>query len=621
MSKAHRFAHPRFATLISVPAILAGLLLVPHPGFAEALCPFILGDDTEGVVSGDFNGDGLADVAVSSGPIPIPPVVDVPKISIFLGSSVGAPARAAGTILTSDEVGGLSVGDMNEDGKLDLIALVGTPPGPVWIRILPGDGLGGFSLGEKFLVTRVGINVGDFDGDGHLDLAGGSDGISVVFGDGLGHLGPEQPVVTRKIYGVLTGDLNGDGRADIVGIPNDDFTTTKEPLLTFLGNPDRTFTALPPQQTDYDLLAGALGDVNEDGHLDVVASASRPFLGNVLNVATFLGRGDGTFITASAPAAHGGVFMVRLGDVDGDSHLDVLTFSPDATLTLCAPGTQLYFHHGSGTGAFADGVPTEWLTNHSNMTLGDMNGDGFADAALPSCGAFTVRPGTPGGIGDLVNAGRAFPGKNGDAIKLNANKPSWCAYLEGVDGSFDVGPPGYSPHNIMLVSPGTGSVTSVLSNSKERIVGDYDQNGVQDLLVCFPKDQLRLLFSSLVTTQAVNVSIEGTIGPNGCRLRAPLTITVIPGGVGQAAARMNPNVFTTTSVLSFETPRGQVRARIYDVSGRLVKTLMDGAAEAGPQRVRVEARDGNGKALPSGVYFFRIDSPSGPESGRFVIAR
>lgn len=617
MSRAHRRTRPGLAVLLA-PTVLIGLFAVANHGIAEKLCPFTVGDDTHGIASGDFNGDGLADVAVGSGPIPIPPVTDVPKISIFLGSSTGAPAIAAGSILTTDEVQSLSVGDMNEDGNLDLIALVGPPNDrPNAIRILPGDGLGGFSLGDKFPITRAGIEVGDFDGDGHLDLAGG--GIAVLFGDGTGHMGPEQIIVTRNFFDVFAGDLNGDGRSDIVSIPDDPNATTR-PLLVFLGNADRTFTELPPQPTDYGLFAGALGDMNEDGHLDVVASASGPVLGTTPNVATFLGNGDGTFVTTSAPAAHGGPSMARLGDVDGDGHLDVVTFRADATLTFCAPGTLLYFHHGSGNGALADGVPTGWVTNQADMTLCDMNGDGFADAALPSCGAFTVRPGTPGGIGDLVNAGRAFPSRNGETIKLNANKASWCAYIEGVDGSFDVGL-GYNlPSGIRLVSPGTGSVTSVLSNSKEIITGDYDENGVADMQVCFPKDQLRLLFSSVVTTQTINVSIEGTLQVNGCQFRAPLTVTVVPAGGSHTAASINPNVFASSSVLSFDTPRGQVRARIYDVSGRLVKTLMDGSAE-GPQRIRVEARDAKGKPLSSGVYFFRIESPSGLETGRFVIAR
>jgi hypothetical protein len=611
MSIEHRLAHLAFASLL----LAASLCVIPSSAVAGEFCPFFVGgDDTYGIVSGDFNGDGLDDVAITSHPA-ILPYLDVPKLSVFLGDTGPGPVHPGGVILIGDFLEALAVGDMNEDGALDLIAAGGN--GVPYSRLMPGDGNGGFALGETFpLAGASDLAVGDFNGDSHLDLVAGkgSAGVSVFFGDGQGHLGPEQSVSSIQVSEVMAGDLNEDGRADIVAIQFA-LPLPPSPLLVFLGNADGTFTALPAPPTG-PMYAAKLGDMNEDGHLDVVAGRS-PYTSP--NVRTFLGRGDGTFETDSAPVAQGGLFVVAIGDVDGDGHLDALSYNPDATLTFCAPNTPLFFQHGRGDGTLADGVATVWRSNHTVMALGDTNGDGFLDAALPSCGSLVVRPGEPDGLGDVVNNARAFTAKNGgDVIKLNSNKAAWCAQVEGINGSLDVTQEGLI--DVALVSEGTGSVSSVLTNSKERVVVDSDNNGVIDREFCFPKDQLRMLFSSITETRTVNVTIEGTLGLDGCRFRAPLTVTVIPAGGSHAAAAMNPNVFASSSVLSFQTPRGQVRARVYDVSGRLVKTLMDGSAE-GAQRVRVEARDTSGKPLPSGVYFFRIESPSGLETGRFVIAR
>ena len=73
-----------------------------------------------------------------------------------------------------------------------------------------------------------------------------------------------------------------------------------------------------------------------------------------------------------------------------------------------------------------------------------------------------------------------------------------------------------------------------------------------------------------------------------------------------------PNPFVASTVVSFTMPRaGPVRLSVYDVRGRLVKTLFRGVREAGPQSVRWDGRTEGGVDAPSGSYFLRLDAFGG----------
>ena len=186
-----------------------------------------------------------------------------------------------------------------------------------------------------------------------------------------------------------------------------------------------------------------------------------------------------------------------------------------------------------------------------------------------------------------MNEARAFTTKNNDLIRLNSNKSSWCVRIEPV--GWDL-----SDHflsSIKLVSEGTGSQSTASAQSKGWILGDADGNQIPDVQICFPKDQLRLLFSSLNGRRTVDVQVEGTVSLTGCSFRAPLTVEVLASGGGNAVAATRPGLFSSESFLSFvRSHGGPERVRVFDAAGRQVRA--------------------NGRPLPSGVYFYRIDSAS-----------
>ena len=166
---------------------------------------------------GDFNRDGKVDLVV---------VTDFPgKVLIFLGN--GAGSFSAGTNLSlAGRLASVAVGDFNRDGKLDLAVSSVAGVNQDTVTILLGNGSGGFAVAGTFGSTNAGLNgphsitVGDFNNDGKLDLAAANSGsngapsVSIALGNGAGGFGPFTKFA--MIAGVVVAaDFNNDGNLDI----------------------------------------------------------------------------------------------------------------------------------------------------------------------------------------------------------------------------------------------------------------------------------------------------------------------------------------------------------------------------------------------------------------------
>ena len=138
-------------------------------------------------------------------------------IAVLLGNGDGtfSAARLTGGGLFAPTAW-VAVGDFNGDGKLDL-ALAAPQSGRV--SVVRGNGDGTFSGGTFYAMAAFSVAVGDFNGDGQLDLAGAGADVSVLLGNGDGTLA-QAPFAGVGAFpvSVAVGDFNGDGAPDLATV-------------------------------------------------------------------------------------------------------------------------------------------------------------------------------------------------------------------------------------------------------------------------------------------------------------------------------------------------------------------------------------------------------------------
>lgn len=626
---------PRSAGLFrAITVLLGGMLcqLAPHVN-ANPICAEVIGSFAKEVASADFNGDGFADFAVT---------VEPNAVAIVLGQTGPPPTHLLGSIPTGAAVEGIAAGDLNGDGFADIVAAQPTANN---VRVLLGHGDGTFSYGEP---VDAGSNpyrpvLGDLDGDGDLDVAlisglgqAAPDEISILLNLGGGILGPRTAIdltpYPSSQNDIACGDVDGDGDADVAVLRRDIVSgVIVKSIVLARSNGDGTFTASAAVTDDVSSSAIAVGDIDRDGRADLVARDGDLGVGGVpppRRLSTYFGRADGSFdVPVRAPMANSLAGRLRLADMNGDGTLDAVMnagplFAPTAACGVSSAGVAL----GDGTGGFVEmpSVPAGGARSMA-MAIGDADGDGNLDVAMTgeNCGTLVLSPGSGDGTLGVLSytsrLGRAFTLRNKEVIRLNTNKSNWCLGFESLDGSFNVAT---DVTSVTLLSLGTGSVSEVTSNpSKPIVLGDADNNGFADITVCFVKDQLRQLFSNLSGRQSVVLTVLGNLAGLDCPAEATLTVDVVPGG-NNAAAFFRRDASRDAWTIAYRAERdGPARLRIFDVHGRLLRSLGSRAASAGWNDLRFDGLDRVGRRLPSGVFYYRLEQGTESVAGKFVIAR
>ena len=203
-------------------------------------------------------------------------------------------------------------------------------------------------------------------------------------------------------------------------------------------------------------------------------------------------------------------------------------------------------------------------------------------------------------------------------IKLSS-KGTVTLFVEPIAKSFDLAD--VDPASVRMSSPGTGSVSDIAGTVPSRgATGDQDCNKVQDLRVCFNVSDMKLLFSNLHGYVTAHVTVTGRLRSGGF-FSGGVDLRLDAGSAPSAA--ISPNPLNPRATLSFRTARpGPATVRLFDVRGRMVRELLAASAlEAGEHRVEIDGRDGDGRTLASGMYYFRIDADGGSELGRFTIMK
>lgn len=340
------------------------------------------------------------------------------------------------------------VGDFNGDGKEDLGVEYQKPA----LGIRFGNGDGGFGAGwfsapldshgpgdDSLIFPAV-----DFDGDGHLDLLYyGYDSVGVAYGDGDGHFSVIVSSPIEDVRCAVSGDFDGDGCLDIL-LGLRDFK--EDALWLVRGDAGRTFKSplRIPLGVEKGIFGIAAGDLNEDGRLDLIVEYG------LRGAFVLLADGHGGFeplkdINLSRGKEGTSLTNMRIGDVTGDGHLDLI--ARDVGIGIDPPQWVLWA--GDGTGQLvevehyppdtsAEGDPDEnvprYLSPGEDLWVwhpeyvGDLNQDGCGDFAAVYADMIVVYLGNAEGE-EMVLARFANQGHgeltNSGAIPGDFNEDGW----------------------------------------------------------------------------------------------------------------------------------------------------------------------------------------------------
>jgi hypothetical protein len=360
-----------------------------------------VGVDPHTVTVADFNHDGTPDLAVVNGGSSS----TSQSVSVLLGDGRGSFHPAVTTAVVNGGAANgnaqsVVAGDFNGDGLTDLALNTAGPAGPA-MEILLGKGDGTFQPNHLILPvgqTPLSVAAGDFDHNGALDLvtANSNGTVSVLLGNGGGSFRTRTDLtVGGSPRAVTVGDFNGDGRLDVAVAKQ-----LSETVSILLGKGDGTFatplvfaTSSGHQFTPSSM---AVGDVNGDGKADLVINSTGGEDSTIAQLGVLLGNGDGTFRAPilQSPGMTGGDGNVALGDFNHDGRLDVAVGGQAAL----PDGLTVNLGNGDGTFGVPFQSPQTFSTGGENpfgVVAADLNGDGLVDLVAANSGS--------GNVGVLLN--------------------------------------------------------------------------------------------------------------------------------------------------------------------------------------------------------------------------
>ena len=372
--------------------------LINQPLVPDAVAPggqsFTLTVNGTGFVPGSvvqWNGTALATTYVSSAEltavVPASDIASAGTASITVASpQTGAisnvalfpttvPTASLSFGASSIPIAGMPIGvvvaDFNADGKLDLALGSQTSPGELYVLLGNGDGTFAnpvtYGTGGQYPQW---LAAADMNGDGKLDLVassyndGNDSSVAVLLGNGDGTFGAAASFgATFENQNLSIADLNGDGNLDVAVI-------TGSGVDVFLGDGDGTLQSPTQVITASGVDGIAIGDFNRDDKLDLAVSVS-----GSTSISILLGNGDGSFQSPAEFTVGTYAGIASTADVNGDGNLDLI-------VSAFASGESVLL--GNGDGTFQPYTEFATAADPGFQALGDFNADGKLDAAIPN---------------------------------------------------------------------------------------------------------------------------------------------------------------------------------------------------------------------------------------------
>jgi hypothetical protein len=285
-----------------------------------------VGNVSQGIVAADLNGDGASDLAVVNN--------SDNTVSVMINDKTGKFPATSPTYVTGKAPVALAAGNFRLTGHIDLAVVNHTDS---TISILPNDGTGKFGSPSTLTLPSnsgpTSIVAGDFNGDGHPDLAVGDGNSVLVFINNGGAFGsPTNINLNLQPLWIATASLRNNGTLDLVVAYNSG-------VDVLLGKGNGTFAAPVsyPTPSNSETTSVTIGDLNADGIPDLLLANTGASTGGVM-----LGKGDGTFLPeiryqTSSPTDGGGTtspVAVVVGDFNNDSFNDFVVLDGDGHFTF-----------------------------------------------------------------------------------------------------------------------------------------------------------------------------------------------------------------------------------------------------------------------------------------------
>jgi hypothetical protein len=421
-------------------------------------------DATNGLAVGDVDNDGDLDlIAGNAGR----------QSMVFINDGAGSFLSSRPFGMASDNTQSIAVADVDDDGDLDIVAGHLAQPNAVYIN----DGAGYFAatrlIGDGTGFTRA-VVAGDIDGDDDLDLIFVSNnGHNDLYrNDGTGQFSQAQLIdtVVRSSWSAALGDLDLDGDIDLV------VGNQEEQGTTYLNDGAGHFTLGAPFGNGSNFtLAVALADLDTDGDLDIVAGNQRQ------QSTTYLNDSAGALpIEYAIDTGTSAALSVAVADLNSDGQLDLVTGDYGGANTI-------YLNDGSGTfadagGACGTGSARCFGTGSDKTTsvaVGDIDGNGDLDLIVgndgePSAVYFNDGTGT-------------FPISRTVELPSSTTRSVAVGDMNG-DGMLDLVVGNYSQPSIVYLNDGTGHfpIRHPFTIGSEQTwsvaLGDLDTDGDLDLV-------------------------------------------------------------------------------------------------------------------------------------------
>jgi hypothetical protein len=293
----------------------------------------------------------------------------------------------------------IALGDFTGDGILDIFSTDSS--GNLYLLKGVGDGTFGFATTIPTAPALEYLAVGDFNNDGKVDVALADANISILLGNGDGTFQPAKSfALASPASSIAVGDFNKDGNLDLAVT-----TQVQGQVAVLLGNGDGSLQSavyFPPGNTSApsgEPVSIVVGDLNNDGKLDLLITTE--VLGNA---SVLLGQGDGSFQLAGIWGINGGGGSAAIGDFRGNGAPDIV-----AVPGLNGPGSVSILRNRIGS-------PVAGLSPSALTFTGELKG-----ASSTAQGVMLTNT----GIGALTISGIAITGANtGDFSQTNTCGPS-----------------------------------------------------------------------------------------------------------------------------------------------------------------------------------------------------